>query len=250
MKKVLLTIASLAIMATSAMAFPGPGPIWQPTDFRNESYIVQTGTVSWASVTQYGDQSYSTISQKGFNDTATVVQNSDCCFTGGCGCGGSWLGFPIFTETQYQNFSSIKQFGAGFHDAYVNQKGDGNQSWIEQSGNKDSAKVVQNGGFNYSDIEQKGFGVNKAEVTQIGDLNASYIDQNNGVNTALVNQNGFMNYSNIDQGGFCGAGFNMAVVSQFGYMNYSDIAQSGNGCHTAYVNQTNTCFTGSIPYCK
>ena len=249
MKRVLLAIASVAIMASSAMAFTGP--VWQPIDFRNESYIVQTGQVSWASVTQFGDQSYSTISQKGNHDTATVIQTSDCCFTGGCGCGSSWAGIPIFTEASYQNYSKINQFGAGFHDAYVYQKGDGNKSDILQSGNKDSAKVVQDGGFNYSDIDQKGWGMNKAEVTQVGDLNSSYIDQNSGLNTALVNQVGYGNLSTIEQGASCGfGGSNLAVVSQIGYLNCSDIIQSGGGNHTAYVNQTNLCFTGSVPYCK
>jgi hypothetical protein len=249
MKRVLLAIASVAIMASSAWAFPGP--IWQPTDFRNESYIVQTGQVSWASVTQFGDQSYSDISQKGTHDKATVIQTSDCCFTGGCGCGSSWAGIPIFTEAAYQNYSKINQFGAGFHDAYVSQDGDGNKSFIDQSGKKDTAKVIQDGGFNYSEIDQKGWGMNKAEVTQIGDLNTSYVDQNSGLNTALVTQVGYGNLSNIEQGGYCGfGGSNLAIVSQVGYQNFSDIMQSGGGNHTALVSQTNMCFTNSVPYCK
>lgn len=253
MKRVLLAIASVAILASSAWAgggYPGGGS-WIPTDFRNESFIVQTGQVSWAMVTQFGDQSYSDIKQTGSNDKATVIQSSDCCFTGACGCGGSWTGIPVFVGSEYQNYSKIYQHGSGFHDAYVNQKGDGNESMIDQSGLKDSAKVVQDGGFNYSDIEQKGWGQNKAEVTQIGDLNTSLIDQNGGINTALVNQNGFGNYSNIDQSAGCGfGGYNLANVCQIGYLNYSDIMQSGGGNHTAMVSQTNTCFTNSVPYCK
>lgn len=252
MKKVLLTLAASALMVGSAWAgTPSVSYGNSPLDFRNESVIVQTGEVSWAKVAQIGDQSYSDIAQSGKHDTAEVKQNSNCCVTGHCGCYGGWMGTPIFTSSTYQNYSKIKQAGTGFHDAYVDQKGDGNWSSIDQSGKDDSARVTQNGGFNTSTVKQAGYGVNNATVTQNGDLNISEITQNNGINTALVDQSGFGNKSLISQGGnFGGFGVNTASVSQVGYNNLSDITQSGCGSHTAIVSQTNTCFTGSVDYCK
>jgi len=252
MKKMLLAVASVAILASSAWAGTPSvtyGNYWQPTDYRNESYIVQTGQVSWASVTQTGDQNYSKIDQSGSNDKATVIQNSECCFHGHCGCGPSWAGMPIYTSSDYQNYSKITQHGSGFHDAYVKQNGDGNKSTIDQSGAKDTAKVYQDGGFNTSEITQWGTGVNSALVNQDGDLNFSTIKQGNGQNTAMVDQDGFGNYSKICQDSYGHSSVNLATVCQVGYMNYSDISQTGYGCHTATVSQTNNCFTGSAVYC-
>jgi hypothetical protein len=247
----LLAAAAVVIMAGSAHATTPEieyGNYWQPTDYRNESFIVQTGQVSWASVTQTGDQNYSTINQSGTSDTATVIQNSECCVQGSCHCGPSWAGYPIYTSSDYQNYSKITQSGSGFHDAYVKQDGDGNKSTIDQKGLYDTAKVYQDGGFNTSEIAQSGTGVNNAIVDQDGDLNKSYITQGSGINTACVDQDGFGNYSKVNQGGTA-ASVNLASVNQVGYMNSSDISQTGCGLHTATVSQTNNCFSASAKYC-
>lgn len=247
MKKILLTLVASALMAGTAWAGFGPQLLWQPEDIRNESIIVQTGKVSWAEVTQNGDQSYSTINQSGTDDKAVVKQTSSCCVAGHCGCHGGWV--PIYWEDEYQNYSSIEQKNTGFHDAYVEQNGDGNKSTITQSGAKDKAYVKQLGGFNESKIAQSGLAVNDAKVFQTGDLNYSEITQKGvGSNTALVDQNGFGNLSYITQD--AAVSVNSATVHQTGYNNLSNISQSGIGCHTAIVNQTNLCYTGSVPYCK
>jgi hypothetical protein len=256
MKKLLLALAAVFLLSTTAMAavppFIIPGNPWQPVDPRNESYILQEGLVSWANVWQWGDQSLSIIYQGTYEgeDYADVTQLSDCCFIGGCPCPRpSYLPYPIFTEDLWQNVSEIAQWGqGGFHSAYVFQNGDGNNSKIEQSGYYDVANVTQVGLFNHSWIEQEGYGYNEANVEQYGDLNFSYINQDGacGINLANVLQQGFGNFSGIYQDGYA---FNTANVTQLGYMNASCIMQVGWGYHTANVFQYNPCFTAYVPGC-
>jgi len=252
MKKILLLLVAIMLMAGTVYAGGGNGGDWytdpviipgnpfQPLNPRNESYITQKGQFSWAMVTQMGDESKSVIYQdtRYGKDTATVLQKSDCCYL-------FW--FPLYTQKAYQNFSKIKQTGFGWHDAFVYQDGDGNKSNIRQSGKMDKAEVKQEGGFNESVIEQSGYDINKAYVTQIGDMNSSYIKQCAGIDTATVTQNGFGNVSAIYQDGYCA--INTALVNQSGYLNLSKIYQGSNGMHTAIVTQLNDCFTAKVQYC-
>ncbi|BEQ16008.1 hypothetical protein [Desulfoferula mesophila] len=268
MKKILLGLLGVCLLSSVAMA-GGIDIVNQPYDFRNQSYITQSGDFSWAMVNQYGDQSVSTISQTGTFDKAYVSQSSNCCFKVVKSWGGhhNWFNnyklVALFTGDFWQNASYISQSGRGFHDAYVNQNGDGNWSVVVQKGKKDGAHVTQNGNFNLSQIKQDGWGVNNALVDQSGDGNVSFIDQTGGgVNLAMVDQHGYGNFSDINQGGnkfslyggfHCpingGSGINTAVVNQLGYMNYSEITQTGRGTHTAFVNQANFCYTASLPGC-
>lgn len=254
MKKFLLLLVAIILMAGTAYASAPiiiPGNPFQPIDPRNESYITQTGTLSWAMVTQYGDQSKSLIYQatQWGSDKAVVTQGSPCCGFHACyGCGFfGWLEIPLFTEAAYQNLSKITQTGFGWHDAYVNQYGDGNKSTISQTGANDLAMVNQIGSFNESVITQTGYGIDKAYVSQVGDLNKSYIYQADGVNTANVAQNGFGNVSAIYQNSYFGV--NTALVNQLGYMNLSMIYQASCGFHTAIVNQTNFCYSAKVASC-
>ena len=252
MKKILLMLMALMLIAGTAYAGGGyggwydgpvviPGNPFQPVNPRNESYIVQKGHLSWAMVLQSGDQSKSMIYQDTHfgTDKAVVVQHSRCCSFG-------W--FPLFTDKAHQNISKIKQTGSGWHDAYVNQNGDGNKSKIRQSSTVAKADVRQKGGFNESVIDQYGCGINQAYVRQMGDLNKSYILQGSGLNTARVNQHGFGNVSAVFQDGFLAN--NTALVNQGGYMNLSKVYQGGNGTHTAIVNQLNNCFNATVAYCS
>ena len=283
MKKFLLALCVVVLMlsvAGTVMAFGGynfngqppiiiPESPWQPMDPRNESWIIQKGDLSWAMVTQVGDQSKSLIIQETDRgrDTAIVYQQSYCCTVGGCGgCGMSWYGWeiPVLTEEAYANTSIIEQdngrshgrgghhgnhhHGGGFHDAYVTQIGDGNNSEIEQTGADTTATVVQIGAFNDSKIKQTGDNSNDAIVTQYGELNKSFVCQDDGLNFAAVYQNGFGNLSAIYQNSSC-RGFNTALVTQLGYMNYSGICQTGSGTHTAMVTQINNCFNAGVVYC-
>lgn len=265
---VLMLSVAGTVMARGGYNFHGQPPIiipespWQPMDPRNESWIIQKGDLSWAMVTQAGDQSKSLIIQETEHgsDTAIVYQQSYCCTTGGCGCGMSWYGWniPILTEEAYANTSIIEQsggggghhghHGGGFHDAYVTQIGDGNSSEIEQTGSDTTATVIQIGAFNESKINQSGRDSNDAMITQYGELNKSFLCQDDGINYASVYQNGFGNLSAIYQNSNC-RGYNTALVTQLGYMNYSGICQTGSGTHTAMVTQVNNCFNAGVVYC-
>lgn len=261
--------------------------VWQPYNARNESYIEQTGMASTAFVNQMNDQSFSWIDQSTSRGTdfASVFQNSPCCYLSYTVH--QWPGHrrphhkvintPLFTSDWYQNTSFIFQgdddvvlnggrHGGGHHGyfkthaAFVYQWGDGNYSQIVQTGSNDLTNISQVGGFNVSFIKQDGRGPNVAGVTQMGDLNFNDILQDGGINNASVYQNGFGNASIISQtdsvigfyghghGGH-GPGINTAAVVQMGYMNDSVIVQNGGGVHSAYVTQSNSCFTAQIPSC-
>jgi hypothetical protein len=182
MKRFLLTTASLVGLGIAAPAFAQT----------NDSYIDQVESGNTATVGQMagGVDNYSSIRQEGTRNTANVVQGG----SGGNASSGAG-GVSTGNEDWWDNRSWILQYGTG-HTADVSQMGIGawNSSRIEQHGQNQYTKVVQDGeSNNLSEVKQFGAlsALNNATVEQGGAAsisNSSAVTQSGSGNTATVIQ--------------------------------------------------------------
>lgn len=144
------------------------------------------------------------------------------------------LGLASSAMAQNKNTSNAFQTGIG-NQGHIEQLqgalGTQNDSYLNQNGNYNYAKVKQGGTddiVNDSDITQNGNG-NYANVEQIGsgdnDLNYSSVNQQGNGNAAVVRQGDIRND-------------NKSWIAQYGNNNSANVTQDGNaGANTSYVNQ-------------
>jgi hypothetical protein len=177
------------------------------TDNDNIGTIIQSGDGNTSSITQGGESGLASNDQDGVGNGSTILQ-----------AGGGF-------------------FGVG-NETSVVQKGNSNQSLVDQSGGVDLelfpagnlAEVSQDGNNNGSTITQGALGGHTASVSQTGDMLTSGIDQSGLFNTATVEQEMSNQNSTITQsgGGLITPLFNTADVSQVATAgNNSTITQSG-----------------------
>jgi hypothetical protein len=150
----------------------------------------------------------------------------------------------------YTNTAYINQPGND-NTAYQNQSGyAGNNAVIKQDGTSGSASQVQQrtaSNFysnNYASIVQSGF-ANSASQNQVGAANTASILQGGAHNTASQSQSGFfygsggyLNLAVIEQGaaGYYSS-FNTAHQLQYGRGNYGRIYQNGGNGNYAWQRQ-------------
>ena len=195
--------------------------------FGRKSGVVQSGNLNGAFVVQSGLEAVSTVGQSGNANIASVNQSGDDFNSADPYTNPAYNADSAVSQTGNGNFAGVVQ--SAYAKSIVTQKGNLNETDVNQSGKAADSNVKQTGNLNDANVGQSGASA-KSTVTQSNDRNDAFVRQSGTGATSTVTQTSTPILGSIFGG-------NDAVVDQSGASDDSEVKQTGIGNY-ANVNQS------------